>query len=549
MKHIKKTFLAVFTAVMMLCICLFAACENIAVKGDLVLNQDGTGSRKITATIIKHDKDDGYGNAYYYLRKHGSELQSYIEGVYQTKVSGSEEWLAVKVTDGTDKETIELSYNFTSFADYTEKLGKLVKFGNEETAYTAPTLVENSNGSVTYSEPASIQTAIYKALQTYMMDDETVFDIDCTINGEPANKNQELGGGMASDYNGLLNGVEDDKEAPMSIKIGAGNAKTVTKDGDNNYVVTANYDGSPVTDKKPTELVLDYSFNDTLNNAGTLGEAGNLTLGAGSQQSAPAYVDGIDGKGYYFDGSSYLASANRTFSYDELTVSFYYRMDEYVTTDTGANMVIVPAGLGALGAGVIDLEFINEADTDVDGVQFLVKMNSTDWQTQDKLYTETTVALGEWHCYTIVFQNTYADDGYVDGAYVNLYIDGERVERTELSFAAGLKYSLGMADDTATANGGFNLGGYFEADLVKRTCKGVLDNFKVFDGALSASEVKSKCYTVEVNNGGTEKPGETPKKGCGSAVAGSVLASCVVLAAVASICVVVSKRKNNNNAR
>lgn len=544
MKHIKKTLLAVFTAVMMFCICLFAACANITVKGDLVLNQDGTGSRKITATITKNDnKGDGYGQSYYYLKKHGSELQSYIAGVYQTKVSGSEEWLAVKVTDGTDKETIELSYNFTSFVDYTEKLGKLVKFGNEETAYTAPTLVENDNGSVTYSEPAAIQTAIYKALQTYMMDDETVFDIDCTVDGDKTN--------TAASKKDLLDGVKDDETAPMSIKIGAGNAKTVMKDGDNNYVVTANYDGSPVIDKKPTELVLDYSFNDTLNNAGTLGEAGNLTLGAGSAQSAPAYVDGIDGKGYYFDGSSYLASANRTFSYDELTISFYYRMDEYVETDTGANMVIVPAGLGALGAGVIDLEFIHEADSDVDGVQFLVKMNSTDWQTQDKLYTEMTVALGEWHCYTIVFQNTYADDGYVDGAYVNLYIDGERVERAELSFAAGLKYSLGMADESASANGGFNLGGYFEADLVKRTCKGVLDNFKVFDGALSASEVKSKCYTVEVsnNNQGEEPPAENPNKGCGSAVAGSVLASCVVLAAVASICVVVSKRKNNNSAR
>lgn len=54
-----------------------------------------------------------------------------------------------------------------------------------------------------------------------------------------------------------------------------------------------------------------------------------------------------------------------------MTISFDYRMDAYTQTDSGANMVIVPAGLGALGAGVIDVEFIKEADAE--GVQLLGK--------------------------------------------------------------------------------------------------------------------------------------------------------------------------------
>lgn len=40
----------------------FASCTAIAVKGDLVLNQNGSGSRKVTGVIEKgDDKGDGYG--------------------------------------------------------------------------------------------------------------------------------------------------------------------------------------------------------------------------------------------------------------------------------------------------------------------------------------------------------------------------------------------------------------------------------------------------------------------------------------------------------
>ena len=165
-------------------------------------------------------------------------------------------------------------------------------------------------------------------------------------------------------------------------------------------------------------------------------------------------------------------------------------------------MIIVPAGLGALGAGVIDLEFIK--DSEAEGVQLLAKMNSADWQTQDKLYSEgyfMELHLEEWHNYTIVFQNEYDEFGNINDAFIYMYIDGQLAVKSRLSVAAGLPFSLGSYDDgsSGTPNGGFNVGGYYENETVKRACTGVLDNLMIFDGALSEEDVKSLCYTTAVS--------------------------------------------------
>lgn len=561
MRKFKKAFAVIGMIAVLLCMGLLTGCESLRISGELVLNEDGSGTRSITATLTKGDAGDGYGDAYYYLKKHGNELQSYIADVYAEKVPGSGDWLVVTVNDGATTETMTLSFEFTSFADYTEKLGKLAKFGNATAEYTAPTLTSNLNGSVTYTEETSVQKAIYLALQKHIMDDETVFDIDCTIDGNPANLKQdepESGGYyMASDYEGLLKyGFKYDQAElflpppSISVKVGATNARDVSA-ADGKFTTTAHWNGAPVSTKE-AELVLDYSFNDTLENAGKMGAEGNLSLGTGSAQTAPTFVEGIDGKGYYFDGKSYLTTANKTFAYDELTVSFYYKMEEYVTTDTGANQLIVPAGLGALGAGCIDLEFINDPDTEVDGAQFLVKMNSSNWAVQDKLYSETAVKLNEWHCYTVVFANEYDADGVIQTAYVYLYVDGELADRNVIANGVGLRYTLGMEDETETACGGVNIGGWYFAGELNRTCKGTLDNLKIYDGALSAAQVKSQCYTVSVEdaNKGTEQPAKKKTKGCGSAVVSSAsVAAGVVLLAIAFCAIVINtKNKKNENA-
>lgn len=525
---------------------VMTACTPLAAKGELVLKEDGTGSRKITGVILKNDnQNDGYGEAYHYLKKHGAELQTYIEGVYEAKVDGSENWLDVTVTDGAEQETIELAFDFTSFNDYVDKLGSLVKFGVADAAYTAPTLTE-AGGQVTYTESTTVITSAMQALQKHIMDDTTVFDIDCTIDGEKGNTKP------ASKKDLFENGIKFG-EATLSIKLGNNAMETVSA-SDNAFTLTGSWSGGET--ERVVNCVFDYSFNDTLDNAGTLGEKGNLSLGTGSSQTAPAYVEGVDGKGYYFDGTSYLASPNETYSYKEMTISFYYKMEEYFKTDTGANMIIVPAGLGALGAGMVDLEFIQEEGEDL---ALLVKMTGSNWQNQDKLYVEEPIVLNEWHCYTVVFQNQYDDNGVVEAAYLVVYIDGARVGRMELSVAAGLKYSLGKHDGSATANGGFNVGGYYEDSLVKRGAKGTLDNLKIFSTTLTADEVNELCYTVKLDNGNeggdstsdgsdstpsgedsTPSGGDKEEGGCGSVIAGGAVA--LVSLAAASF-VLLRKRK------
>ena len=517
-----KMKLSVSIALLMLMVVVLCSCTAVQVSASLVMNSDGSGSREIVGSIAKNDYQDGYGSAYYYFKKHGDDLQTYLTDVYTALVPGSGEWLDITVDDGgSDWEIITLRFDFTSFDDYLTKLSSLVYDETQTSSYTAPELKTGEDGMLTYTESTSVLTAVFKSLQNTVMADDTIFDINCTKDGTALND------GSANDYLADY-GVE-------LMKPENGNAMTVSFDGsdpmaveavDGVYTVSSGQgSGSDAPEEADKELVLDYSFDETLDNQGTM-EDGNLLFGIGSTGENPVYVDGVDGKAVLFDGATYLASSNKSFNFSELTVSFYYRMDQYTETDTGANMVLVPAGLGALGSGVIDIEFIREADAD--GIQILGKMNSSDWQTQDKLYSEGYYLdnhIGEWHNYTFVYMNEYDDEGYIEDAYTYIYIDGKLAARARLAVAAGLTFSLGMYDDGSFGepNGGFNVGGYYEAETVKRGLTGALDNLKIFNGALDADEVKALCYTTAVekeydpdseetagNESVETKPEETP---------------------------------------
>lgn len=492
MKTTKKR-LSLFLALMLTVIMTLTGCTAVQVSGQLQLNKDGSGERTIEGRIAKNDYQDGYGSAYYYLKQHGDDLAAYIKDVYTEKVPGSEEWLTVAVDDSADDwEVVKLTFAFTSFEDYTEKLTSLAYDETAATSFAAPSFGQDDAGNITYSESTGVMTAIFKSLQTTLMADDAMFDINCTKDGTALNDG-------SADLQSLTDsGVElmkPENGMVMTISVDGGE-ETAMAEANGTYTFGA------VGDKEPAETtcVLYYTFDDTLANSGT--EADNdLVFGTGSTGDGPVYEDGLDGKAIKFDGATYLASPNKDFNYEEMTISFDYRMDAYTQTDSGANMVIVPAGLGALGAGVIDVEFIKEADAE--GVQLLGKMNSADWQTQDKLFSEGYLLeahMGEWHNYTLVYQNEYDDSGEINDSYVYMYIDGKLATRSRLAVAAGLTYSLGLYDNTAeNANGGFNVGGYYEAETVKRGCTGALDNLRVFNGALSEEEVNTLCYVNKVD--------------------------------------------------
>lgn len=444
--------------------------------------------------IAKNDYQDGYGSAYYYIRQHGADLEAYIKDVYSANVEGSEEWLTVAVDDSSeDWEVISLTFTFDSFEDYTAKLTSLAYDAKFAALCETPIFGQDDAGNVTYSESINVMTAIFKSLQATVMADEAMFDLNCTKDGEALND------GSADLASLTDNGVElmkPDFGASMMISLDGGEEIALVAE---NGVYTY---GTADTSEEPAETtcVLHYTFDDTLANSGTL-EDNDLTYGAYATAGGPVFEDGLDGKAIKLDGATYLASPNKSYNFKDVTISFNYRMDAYTETDSGANMIIVPAGLSALGAGVIDVEFIKEADAE--GIQLLGKINSSDWLTQDKLFSEGYLMeshMGEWHNYTLVYQNEYDDAGEVEDSFVFMYIDGKLAAKSRLAVAAGLTFSLGLFDDSVeNANGGFNVGGYYEAELAKRGATGALDNLMVFNGALSEEEINELCYTVKVD--------------------------------------------------
>lgn len=491
-EKMKKSMMVLFALV---CVLVLGACTAVQVSGELELHADGSGSRKIVGLIAKQDHQDGYGSAYYYLKQHGDELAASLAGIYAEKVEGSGEWLNIAVDDSkSDWEVVTLSFEFSSFEEYLQRLRALAYDAAFSENYADPQIVQEDGGITGYSESTSVMTAIFKSLQMSVMADEGLYDESCTKDGEALNDGSA--NGQLEEYGVELIKPENGTGFTLSID-GQEVQELAAVDGMFAYAPS----GSGEEETHETSLVLDYRFDGDLENTGSA-EGNDLAQGAGSSSAEPVFGEGIDGQAIIFDGASYLASPNKTYSYKEMTLSFYYRMDAYTETDTGANMVLVPAGLGALGSGVIDVEFIKEAE--VGATMFLGKMNSSNWQTQDKLYSEGYFMeshLSEWHCYTLVFQNEYGADGAIDDAFVYMYIDGKLAARARLSVAAGLTFSLGSYDDGSAGdpNGGFNVGGYFENGLVKRGCTGTLDNLKVFDGALSEEEVNALCYTVKVD--------------------------------------------------
>lgn len=239
-KRFSKVFLAVMMVVMML---VLAGCTAVQVSASLTLKGDGTGSRTIRASIAKNDFQDGYGSAYYYLKKHGDDLEQYIAKTYKNAVPGSESWLKVTVNDsGSDWETIDLTFDFTSFEDYKEKLAAMAYDKTAAAAYVAPELTENADGTVTYTENTAALTAIFKSLQTAILADGTIFDINSTKDGKALNDG-------SADFQSLSDyGVELIKPEfgdAMVVDFGEGPITVAAADGA--FTVTGKYAVIPVT--------------------------------------------------------------------------------------------------------------------------------------------------------------------------------------------------------------------------------------------------------------------------------------------------------------
>lgn len=236
MKHVSKLMLVAVLAIMMFTL---TACTAVQISADVTLGEDGTGSRTITASIAKNDLQDGYGSAYYYLSKHGNDLEKYLKSTYTAEVPGSEGWLDISVDDsGSDWEVIKLTFDFNSFDDYKTKLAALAYDETAAATYAAPEFKVNDDGTATYTENAAVLTAIFKSIQTTIMADTKVFDVNSTKDGKATNDG-------SADLKSLTDmGVELMKPefgTAMTISLGTADAAAVEAT-DGVYTITGKYE-------------------------------------------------------------------------------------------------------------------------------------------------------------------------------------------------------------------------------------------------------------------------------------------------------------------
>jgi hypothetical protein len=233
-------------AILALCMVTLTACTAVQISTSIDLNEDGTGSRTISALIAKNDDNqDGYGSAYYYFKKHGDDLADYLKSAYKSAVPGSDEWLKISVDNsGSDWEVIDLTFDFTSFDDYKAKLESLAYDSAAAATYAAPELTIKDDGTATYTENVALLTAIFKSMQTTIMADKSIFDFNSTKDGKALNNG-------SADLKSLTDmGVEFMKPEngnAVTISLGSGKASSVEAT-DGVYTVTANYVASAATE-------------------------------------------------------------------------------------------------------------------------------------------------------------------------------------------------------------------------------------------------------------------------------------------------------------
>jgi hypothetical protein len=240
-KHYSRAFM-----VAILCVALFSltGCTAVQISTDLSFHEDGTGTRTITAKVAKNDYQDGYGSAYYYLTQHGDQLAGYIQSAYKAAVAGSEDWLTVSVDDsGSDWEVIDLTFKFSSFEDYKQKLAALAYDETAAASYAEPELTANADGTVTYTESTAVLTAIFKSIQTTVIADTSIFDVNSTKDGVALNDG-------SADLQSLKDyGVELMKPEfgdSMNLNFGGEAAAVTATDGV--YTITGTYTAVAVKD-------------------------------------------------------------------------------------------------------------------------------------------------------------------------------------------------------------------------------------------------------------------------------------------------------------
>jgi len=224
-----------------------------------------------------------------------------------------------------------------------------------------------------------------------------------------------------------------------------------------------------------------------------------------SVKGTSQWVDGKNGKAFYFDGNTVLTmDGAKTILTDNLTVSLWAKIDGFPTSDNGANSFMVNSDLSALDKGAFDFGFFGK------GLKSYV-VNNFAGGTGDGINHGVDISadiLGKWQHFAVVYNQ---DEG---AEYAKLYLNGTEVKSSKLTSILGLKIKLGYPKTAAYKKCDFNIGGYVDtAGVVIRSIKGAMDDIAVYGRVLSADEIKLLSTGV--------RPNQTASSTVSSSTAGS----------------------------
>lgn len=230
MKHLKKGL--VVLAVLLL-VCVMNACSSVTISGDLVVNSDGTGSRRIVGVIDKVSSDEN-GITYYYFKLHGDNLKAWLEQTYAEKVPGSENWLSFTVEDGEEAEIVTWNFEFSSLDEYLERMEALCFDDTALGTYAEPEFTIENGKIVEYIEYPDTMKCIMSSIQDVVLADDTIYDDACTKDGESLNGGS--GGTNPKEYGIGLKG--SDAGPVLTIQVDGGEVAEILNDAEFFYWYT-----------------------------------------------------------------------------------------------------------------------------------------------------------------------------------------------------------------------------------------------------------------------------------------------------------------------
>lgn len=206
----------------------------------------------------------------------------------------------------------------------------------------------------------------------------------------------------------------------------------------------------------------------------------NLSVAKGTAQ----WTTGRDGKAFYFNGSTVLSmDGMKQIMSQNITVSLWAKLDTLPATgDTsGLNEFLSTEQAGAIGKGAMDFGFAF-------GSMRSYVVNAFAQGTGDEVTNKNINAksyVGSWHQFAVVYDE--------DNEVGKLYVDGKLVQKSDLTSIPGIPIYLGYPKNRSypvTTN--LDIGGYINTDgKAVRTIKGAVDELRVYNRALSDSELQT----------------------------------------------------------